>query len=334
MTGGFRIPDGFEEALRPPVDVGRARLTPAILRPGRQGHRSLGIRFTQLARRAPEVMVKVTGRTRDAAHLRAHLDYISRNGELALGTQDGERLEGRAAIGALGADWAAEMEMDAGRRRDSPVSRSIVLSMPAGTDPRRLEEAAVAFAREVFADRFPWVSVLHDEGRHPHVHLTVRALGTGGERLNPRKADLQLWRELFAARLRERDIPAEATPRRARGIVMKAERAPVRRMRERFMAGNGPLPRVLEAAHLEARAAVADRNRPWEGAIQARQSAIRRAYLALALVLARSGGQGDRELAADLDRFVGGMPPVRTRDAAMRERLGRPPRAPPERDRG
>lgn len=332
MTGGFRIPDGFEEALRPPVDVGRARLTPAILRPGPRGHRSLEVRVTQLARRAPEVMVKVTGRTRDAAHLRAHLDYISRNGALALGTHDGERLEGRDAAAALAADWAAEMEMDAGRRKDSPMSRSIVLSMPAGTDPRRLEEAAVAFAREVFANRFPWVSVLHDEGRHPHVHLTVRALGTAGERLNPRKADLQLWRELFAARLRERDIPAEATPRRARGIVMKAERAPVRRMRERFNAGKGPLPRVLEAARLEA--GVADRKRPWEGAIRARQSLIRRACLALAVALARSGGQGDRELGAEIDRFVGGMPPVQTRDGAMRQRLGRPSRAPPERDRG
>lgn len=332
MTGGFRIPDGFEEALRSPVDVGRARLTPAILRPGRQGHRSLETRFTQLARRAPEVMVKVTGRTRDAAHLRAHLDYISRNGTLELGTQDGERLEGRAATGALAADWVAEMEMDAGRRKDCPLSRSIVLSMPAGTDPRRLEEAAVAFAREVFADRFPWVSVLHDEGRHPHIHLTVRTLGTGGERLNPRKADLQLWRELFAARLRERDIPAEATPRRARGIVMKAERTPVRRMRERFMAGRGPLPRVLGAARLEA--GMAERERPWEGAIQARQSAIRRAYLALAIALARSDGQGDRELAADLDRFVREMPPDRTRAGAIRESVRRSPRAPPERDRG
>ncbi len=156
-------------------------------------------------------MVKVTGRTRDGDHLKAHLDYISRNGAVALEGPDGERLDGRAEVRALARDWAEEFAMEPGRRRDASISLSIVLSMPAGADAVRLHDAARAFAAETFGERFAYVFALHDEGRHPHVHLTVRRLGRDGERLNPRKADLQIWREGFARALRNRSIEAEAT---------------------------------------------------------------------------------------------------------------------------
>ncbi len=48
---------------------------------------------------------------------------------------------------------------------------------------------------------------------HPHVHLTVKAAGLDGVRLNPRKADLQRWREGFAEALREHGIEATTTSR-------------------------------------------------------------------------------------------------------------------------
>ena len=102
----FRSSRGFEEALRPPVDIRRARITPAVLRPPRGGDDDPSARFARVARRAPEVMVKITGRTRDGAHLKAHLDYISRNGALALEGPAGERLEGRGQVRDLARDWA------------------------------------------------------------------------------------------------------------------------------------------------------------------------------------------------------------------------------------
>lgn len=110
-------------------------------------------RFARVARRAPEVMVKITGRTRDGAHLKAHLDYISRNGALALEGPDGDRLEGRAQVRDLARDWAEEFALEPGRRRDASISLSIVLSMPAGTDAVRLHDAARAFAAETFGER-------------------------------------------------------------------------------------------------------------------------------------------------------------------------------------
>lgn len=314
----FRSLPGFDEALRPPIDVRRARLTPAVLRSAVGSSSAQAVdRMARIARRAPEVMVKITGRTRDGAHLRAHLDYISRHGALPLAGPDAERIEGRAAVTGLAAEWSEELAIEPGRRKDSPASVSIVLSMPKGTDPGRLQDAAAAFAGEVFGERFPYVFVLHDEGRHPHVHLTVRSLGLGGERLNPRKADLQLWRERFAHALRAREIEAEATPRRARGVIRKAERLPVRKLRERFMTGAGPAPRVVAAA---ARDALQPGRtvEPWRVAILARQRLILRGVLGDASRLARSEAEADRGLASAVARSVQDRQPIETQADTIR----------------
>lgn len=318
----FRRPLGFEEALRPPIDVRRARITHPVLRPpGRTGDVAAYGQLARIVRRAPEVVVKITGKTTDAGHLQRHLDYISRNGRLGLEGPDGERLEGRAEVKARAEAWAAELALEPGRRRDSPVSRSIVLSMPSGTDAIRLNDAARAFAREVFGDRFPYVFALHDEGRQPHVHLTVRVLGADGTRLNPRKADLEVWRQRFAQALRDRGVEAEASPRRARGVIRKAERTPVRKLRERFVSGTTPAPRVLARAFERA---TKDRIEPapWDLALRARQHRIRRTLVAEAVALSRSDRAEDRILGAALAEHVRDMPKVGTRDDQLR-RVGR-----------
>lgn len=314
----FLPPHGFEEALRPPVRPRRARITRPMLG-RRHGGGEGGARATlaRVARGAPEAMVKITGKTRDAGHLARHLDYISRNGRLSLEGPDGERLAGRSEVRELAGDWAAELAAESSRRQGA-VSMSIVLSMPAGTEAFRVEDASRAFAERVFGERFAWVFVLHDEDRHPHVHLTVRMSGRDGARLNPRKADLQEWREIFAEALRERGVEAEATPRRARGVVRKAERTSVRKARERFEAGAGPIPRVLASALREAvreDGAGAD----WERRALERQRLVRRAYVAEALALKRSPDPEERALGAAVEAFVRGLPRPETRRMRLRD---------------
>ena len=154
----------------------------------------------------------------------------------------------------------------------------------------------------------------------------MRRLGRDGERLNPRKADLQAWREGFARALRDRAIEAEATPRRTRGVTRKAERIPVRKMRERFAAGQGPLPEVLAVAY-RAALTTSGGEAPWLKAIRARELAIRRVLVGEALRLSRSERPGNRALAALVERFVRERPAPMTRDQALRQRRERP-RAP------
>jgi type IV secretory pathway VirD2 relaxase len=275
-------------------------------------------------------MVKVTGRTRDAAHLHAHLSYISRNGQLEGEGRDGLPWCGRMDVLETASAWAWTANVER-RRRDAPLSVSLILSMPAGTDAFRLRDAARAFAREVFEDRHDYVLVLHNDTPHPHVHVTVSARGDQGERLNPKKADLEAWRQVFAQALRDRGVEAEATPRRARGVTRKGERGPVRRLRERYAKGRGEAPRVLKSALLEAaRIAGGGATAPaaWDLHLARRQASIRGLYRAQVEVLARSENVEDRRLAAALKAFVAGMPAPDTQRLALARALRDAGRAP------
>ena len=338
----FHMVQGFEEVWRPPV---RQRIVRprTILRPSPASGGGVRARLERIAARAPEVMVKVTGRTRDGAHLRAHLEYISRNGELELEGADGALIVGRRDVADLADEWGAAAFGDKPRRKDSPVSHSVILSMPAGTNEIAVRDAARSFAADMFAGRHDYVFTLHTDTPRPHVHLAICSRGHAGERLNPKKADLELWRQTFAQALRDRGVEAEATPRRARGVTRKAERTPLRKIRDRQEAGEGQMAQVRRSAYREAAGAAFQgrtERTPWQERIVSRQQAVRSLYLTQARLLARSSDPADRTLGAKVEAFVRSMPqPDTQRLALARElraanaRLGR--NSPePGRDRG
>ena len=319
----FQMVRGFEDVWRPPVRT--RHVTPqAVLRAGSNAGGTARAKLTRLVNRAPEVMVKVTGRTGDPGHLRAHLDYISRNGQLELETPDGAVIAGRAGVKDLAEDWAAEQLADRRTRRSAQFSHSVVLSMPAGTDPVALRDAARAFAVDMFAGRHDYVFTLHTDTPRPHVHLSICSRGHSGERLNPRKADLELWRQVFAEKLRERGVEVEATPRRARGVTRKAEHGPVRRIRDRHESGRGEMGRARRSALREAAKAAFQWDtapRTWEQRTAERQALIRRAYLAQGQLLATSSDPQLRELGAKVKEFVRDMPRPDSQRLALARQL-------------
>ena len=318
----FRTVHGFEDVWRPPVRLRIVRPR-AVLRPSSSAGDTRA-RLARIAGRAPEAVVKVTGRTRDPGHLRAHLDYISRNGRLELEGPDGALILGRRGLDDLADDWVGAARADSRRRANSPLSLSVVLSMPAGTDEIALRDAARAFAADTFAGRHDYVFTLHTDTERPHVHLSICSRGYSGERLNPKKEDLEAWRQTFAQALRDRGVEAEATPRRARGVTRKAERGPLRRMRERYEAGRGEPARVQRAAYRDAaRAAFGSQTvqAPWDGRLLERQAKVRGLYLAQAQLLARSGDPADRALGAKVAAFVRSMPQPDTRRLALAREL-------------
>lgn len=312
---------GFEDVWRP---VAAPRRTPkAVLSPVEAGAEGRA-RLSRVIRRTPEVMVKITGRTRDTGHLRAHLDYISRNGRLEMEDPDGMVLAGRRDIEELAEDWSALTQSDRRRRANTPFSLSVVLSMPHGADPVVVRDAARAFAADLFMDRFDYVFVLHTDTPRPHVHLAVRTLGEGGARLNPKKADLEAWRQVFAQALRDRGVEAEATPRRARGVTRKSQRTAVAHIERRHALGLGPAARVRQAAYREAAQAAffADRTlRPWEAKLAQRQARVRRLYLAQAALLRSAISPSDRALGKAVEAFVRNMPRPDTRRLALARAL-------------
>lgn len=317
---------GFQDALSPPAPRRGRKDRPVIdapSRPSGSGRAGSALpttaddraRLSRVIAKAPEVMVKVTGKTSGAGHLQAHLDYISRNGEVKLEGRAGIEFEGREVVYGLGDAWSADIEADENRRRDSPHSVSIILSMPAGTDPYDVRDAARAFARETFSDRFDYVMAYHGDTRSPHVHLTVKPVGDNGERLNLRKADLDAMRQTFARELRSRGVEAEATPRRARGVTRKAEPIAIRKLKGRGVASSREAQARTEARRLERGQDTTPR--PWETAAKARRDAIQNAFMDTAEALAKTGKPEDRRLGVELARFTEGMAPCLSRREAM-----------------
>ncbi len=196
------------------------KTTPLPRLSGSITQRAQGIRrriHAAVTLRAPQVMVKVTGGGRGMAAIAAHFRYISKSGQRTIEDDRGVEDEGKEALHDLVDQWryGGSFIDEVSPRREA---FNIMLSMPHGTDPQVVKGAAREFAQVELAGH-RWVMVLHDHQANPHVHLSVRAESIAGPRLNPRKADLQRWRETFAEKLRDRGIQAEATRQFVRGAT-------------------------------------------------------------------------------------------------------------------
>ena len=321
------------EAWRPPTG-GKRSLRGATLRI-RSGGKGRGnaapalsaaearAKLERIVRKAPEVMVKISGKQRGARHLAEHFGYISRHGKLEVRSSEGELISDEKRLKAIAADWDMLDQAMNAHGKDRPTSMSMVLSMPGGTtDAATIHDAVQAFARVEFEGQFSYMVALHTDTANPHVHLTVATQGADGTRFNPRKADLHHWRESFAHELRQRGIAAEATPRRARGHVQKRVRSPAHHLEART-AGQGrdlDLNRLIEErAQAFARSQNPER-RAEDVLALGRQKQIRGAYADAAAALAATGKAEDRALAEDIAVFVADMPaPVSRRLERARE---------------
>ena len=237
-----------------------------------------------VVRGAPQVMVKVTGGGRGMNAIAAHLRYISKNGRLDIEDDRRQVAQGKDAVRELVDEWrfAGSRIEDASPRREA---FNIMLSMPRGTNADIVRKAAREFAHDQLADH-KYVMVLHDHQANPHVHLSVRAESRQGKRLNPRKADLHRWREVFAEKLRGWGIDAEATRQATRGA--DRNHADLWRIKA---AEQGRLMKP-RSPHRRTAAAVASR-------VEARQS-----WQAIAAAIGSSPREGDRQLAASIRQFT------------------------------
>jgi len=234
-----------------------------------------------VVRRAPQVMVKVTGGGRGMKAIAAHFRYISKNGRLDIEDEHGDVSRGREAVREFVEDWrfGGTLIEEVSDRREA---FNIMLSMPRGTDPWCVQRAAREFAQTELADH-KYVMVLHDHQANPHVHISVRAESKHGKRLHPKKADLHRWRETFAERLRGWGIDAEATRQATRGV-----------------SRNYPdLWRKRAAEEGRER-----KPRPERKPFTASRERAARAWADIASTLRVSTDPEDRSLAGDIERFV------------------------------
>ena len=275
-------------------------------------------------RRIPEVMVKVLPKdSNDLRSVARHLNYIGRYGKLELETDDGERVQGKDAGRRLLEDWDLDLDR---HRPDTPLTsvagrspklvHKMMLSMPPGTPPKGVVEAARSFAREEFALKHRYALVLHTDEPHPHVHLVVKAVSEHGVRLNIRKATLREWRREFARHLREQGIAANATERAVRGETRKAKKDRIYRaslredstyVRARVEAVAIEIPKDSAREEVGKRKLIETRN------------AVEGAWRSVASQLSKDGHVA---LADDIRRFLERMPPARTEREWIAQELG------------
>ena len=256
-------------------------------------------RIEATVRRAPQVMVKVTGGGRGMAVIRAHFRYITKNGGLDIEDDRGVVERGKEAVKGIERQWqfgGAYIDEESHRRE----AFNVMLSMPRGTDPLVVQKAAREFAKIEFADH-RYVMVLHDHQANPHVHLSVKAESKHGGRLNPRKADLHRWRETFAERLREWGIDAEATRQASRGEHRSRDELWRIKAREQGRLRHDRPQKSGEPHRLS------------------RQGALD-AWRQIFLALADSNSKDDQALAKRIADFVSDMPMMRRTTALQRDR--------------
>jgi hypothetical protein len=256
-------------------------------------------RIEATVRRAPQVMVKVTGGGRGMGAIAAHFRYITKNGRLDIEDDRGVVEHGKDAVREIERQWqfgGARIDQE-GHRREA---FNIMLSMPRGTDPLTVQQAAREFAKIEFAG-YRYVMVLHEHQANPHVHLSVKAESKHGLRLNPRKADLQRWRETFAERLRERGIDAEATRQATRGEVRNRDSLwRLRAQEEGRLPAHRPAAKAGAATRLSRNESLA-------------------AWKRIGMALAHSDSLDDRKLARQIIEFVKDMPMLRKQAAPARD---------------
>jgi len=284
--------------------------------PGRRDHIP-AVHYEAIARtvrRAPEVVVKVTGGGRNVNAVKQSIDYFDREGELEVETDDGRTLAGEGIGRELVKDWELELETQRSRRmysgvpgRRSPkLVHNVTFSMPAGTPPKKVLAAVRKFAQDKFAGSHRYAMVLHTDQQHPHVHTIVKAVSEQGVRLNIRKATLRVWRHEFAKYLREQGIEANATDRAVRGVTTPRKpdgiyRAMLRRDSTHVRARTEAVARELVKSDIVVE--------PGKSKLLQTRKEVERAWQELSEILVANGR---RDLANDVARFVQGMPPPRT----------------------
>jgi Relaxase/Mobilisation nuclease domain len=274
--------------------------------------------IARTVRRAPEVMVKVTGGGRSTGAVAAHFAYISGKGRIDIETDEGQRIDKEGQKELL-KGWHLELTPGQYRKgiddrhapRSLKLAHNIVLSMPRPTPPDKVLAAARVFAREHFGAKHQYAMALHTHQEHPHVHLVVKAEGRDGLRLHIDKAMLREWREHFAELMRAQGVPANATPcvvrGRTKGRVREASYQAMRRGRsDRLRAKLHDVARELNR-----KKTIHD---PAHAKLLATRQAVVDGWIKVATAL---DAQGEIVLAGDVRYFAKHLPPVLT----DRERL-------------
>lgn len=184
-------------------------------------HKAWGV-----VRKTPEIMVKF-GRCnlKSFPHILSAADYISRNGKLSLEDNEGNVYDTRSDYREVLKSWQLQKDIPDIDGRYG-FARRIILSMPAGTDELKFEQACRQWAKDCLSEN-DYLITFHLPGndkrtKNPHCHVLLSTIGKDRKRVHFSNEQRDIMREHFAACLTFLGVRANCTNRFVRGKNQKS----------------------------------------------------------------------------------------------------------------
>lgn len=178
-------------------------------------------------RKNTEVVVKITSGSKNSQALSKHLDYISRDGNVELITNDFDRYVGEDEILELKKFFKNEgspipLYKEGAKEKRHTINMVFSMKEHSTTPKEKLQQATITTLKRMYPNNF-FVVAFHNDTDNPHCHICLKVADKNGKRINPRKADLANLRVEFAKALNELGVEAKATNKKQREVEINQE---------------------------------------------------------------------------------------------------------------
>lgn len=178
-------------------------------------------------RKNTEVVVKITSGSKNSQALSKHLDYISRDGNVELITNDFDRYAGEDEILEVKRIFKNEgspipLYKEGAKEKRHTINMVFSMKEHSTTPKEKLQQAVITTLKRMYPNNF-FVVAFHNDTDNPHCHVCLKVADKNGKRINPKKADLANLRAEFAKALNELGVEAKATNKKQREVEINQE---------------------------------------------------------------------------------------------------------------
>lgn len=166
-----------------------------------------------------EVLVKITGNSKNFQAFKAHIKYITRNDELEIYEDENITYKGKEETKEFLKDFNSNFINKIPNKNENLKEKReayhIVFSMRehSKVPKEKILKATMKTVKKMFPNNES-AFVYHGDTNNPHIHTVLKVKNDKGKRLDIRKNDLANLRKNFAKELNNLGIEAEATIKR------------------------------------------------------------------------------------------------------------------------
>ena len=165
--------------------------------------------------RGKEVVIKITGNSKNFQKWKAHFSYVTRKGELEVVESELYKYQGKEELKQFQEFFNDSGENIPNESQNVKERREVlhfVFSMKEheATPSDKLLNAVLKTMKEKYPNNASY-AVFHADTDNPHIHCDLKISGIDGNRIDVRKKDLEQLRKNFAKNLNDLGIEAYAT---------------------------------------------------------------------------------------------------------------------------